>query len=415
MSSIVAPDRIGVPRAISPRVFFPALSILLFIPILQTNYWPVGNGVDVVGYPIGRDFINVWVGPRLAFGDHVWKLFNLQAYHAAIGTEFGQPLPWHNWGYPLFVLLAFWPLAQLPYFAALVLWTFGLFAIFAGVTLSQVERSMRPLALMLLLLAPATLINAVGGQNGFATAALLLGGILMLDRRPVLAGILFGLLTSKPHLGLVLPFALIALGAWRAIAAASVTAAVLIAISLAVFGLDAWRAYLEFAGQFQLGQLERFRGFSMLMMVSVLNGARTFGLSHSAAIAIQVMVAIPVLAVATWAVRRTADPARRAFVLVSATTLVTPYAFNYDLPALTAVILWQLCARQNRRLARTCILLLAWLAPLGAMYLNAWGLGLAPLALMAVFALAVREAAAGRHGQPSIAPATAPMLSSAAS
>src|SRR3954463_6190588 len=124
MSSVASTDSIDVPRAINPRVFFPGLSILLFVPILVTNYWPDGNGVDVVGYPIGRDFINVWVGPRLAFGDQLWKLFNLQAYHAAIGTEFGQPLPWHNWGYPLFVLLAFWPLAQLPYFAALALWTF---------------------------------------------------------------------------------------------------------------------------------------------------------------------------------------------------------------------------------------------------------------------------------------------------
>ena len=63
-----------------------------------------------------------------------------------------------------------------------------------------------------------------------------------------------------------------------------------------------------------------------------------------------------VLAVAVWAVRRTADPARRVFVLVSATVLVTPYAFNYDLPALSAVILWQLCGSQNHAPGRTVVL-----------------------------------------------------------
>jgi hypothetical protein len=402
VSSIASPDRIGAARAINPRLTLPMLSILLFSPILLANYWPAGNGLDVVGYPLGRDFINVWVGPRLAFSDQLWTLFDFPAYHGAIGTEFGQPLPTHNWSYPLFALLAFWPLAQLPYFAALALWTFGLFAIFAGVTLSQIERPMRPLAFLLLVLAPATLINAVGGQNGFLSAALLLGGVLIMDRRPVLAGVLFGLLTFKPHLGLVLPFALLALGAWRTIVAATATAVMLVAISLAVFGFDPWRAYFEVAGQYQFGQLERFHGFSMLMMVSVLNAARTFGLSHPTAIAIQIAVAIPVLAIAIWAVRKTADPAPRAFVLVAATMLVTPYAFNYDLPALSAVILWQLSGPQNHGPGRTIILILAWIAPLAAMYLNVWGLGLAPLALMAVFALAVREAAAGPQRPPGL-------------
>ena len=98
---------------------------------------------------------------------------------------------------PAVLSVLFWPLAQLPYFVALAAWTFGLFAIFAAMTLSRVERSARPLLLLLLLLAPATLINAVGGQNGFLTACLLVGGILLLDRRPVLAGILFGLLTYQ--------------------------------------------------------------------------------------------------------------------------------------------------------------------------------------------------------------------------
>ncbi len=117
---------------------------------------------------------------------------------------FRTALPFHNWGYPPFTLLLLRPLGGLPYFAALALWTAGLFAVFAGVTLSQVPPERRGAALVALALAPACLINAVGGQNGFLTAALLLGGLLALDRRPILAGILFGLLTWKPHLGLVL-------------------------------------------------------------------------------------------------------------------------------------------------------------------------------------------------------------------
>ena len=79
--------------------------------------------------------------------------------------------------------------------------------------LTQVERRDRTYALFALALAPACLINAVGGQNGFLTAALFLGAILLSTAGRSLAGVLFGLLTFKPHLGFVLPFVLLALGA----------------------------------------------------------------------------------------------------------------------------------------------------------------------------------------------------------
>jgi hypothetical protein len=382
----------GSSRVFDPRILLVLLSALLFVPVLALFYWPTMNGVDVIGYPIGRDFINIWVGPRLAFGNQLWALFDLKAYNAGIGVEFGRPLPTHGWSYPLFVLLAFWPLAQLPYFAALAVWTFGLFAIFASVTLSQIARPTRPLALLLLMLAPATLINTVGGQNGFLTAALLLGGIQMLDRRPVLAGVLFGLLTFKPQMGLVLPFALVALGAWRTIAVAAVTVFALVAVSLAAFGLDPWRAYFAVTSAYQISLIEQFQAFGTLMMVSVLAAARTFGLSQPVALAIQAAVAIPVLALAILAVRLTEDSSRRAFVLVTATVLVTPYALNYDLAALTAVILWRLTDPQPIGLVRGVVLALGWLIPLGAMYLNNRGIGLTPVVLAGLFALAVHDA-----------------------
>ena len=66
---------------------------------------------------------------------------------------------------------------------------------------------------MLLALAyPAVLINIGHGQNGFLTAALLGGALVILDRRPIVAGILFGLLVYKPQFGLMIPLALIAGG-----------------------------------------------------------------------------------------------------------------------------------------------------------------------------------------------------------
>src|SRR5262249_54503321 len=132
--------------------FFPILSILLCAPLVKV-YWPAEHGLDVAHYQIGRDFINTWAGSQLALSDRLGLLFDFDGYRAAISVLFGEPLPRHNWSYPLFCLLLFWPLAQLPYFVALAAWTFGLFAAFAAMTLSRIEQSMRPLALILLVLA----------------------------------------------------------------------------------------------------------------------------------------------------------------------------------------------------------------------------------------------------------------------
>jgi len=382
-----------------------ALPVVLLCPLVLEFYWPAAGGLDVTGHQIGRDFINVWAGPQLAFGGQLATLFDLHAYHAAIGVLFGQPLPFHNWGYPPFTLLAFWPLAQLPYFAALAVWTLGLFAIFAGVTLSQVERPRRAGALLALILAPACLINTIGGQNGFLSATLMLGGTLAIDRRPILAGLLFGLLSFKPHLGIALPFVLLALRAWRVIATACVTALLLVLLSLAVFGIEPWRQYIEVVGAYQVSLLQRFRGFYTFMMVSGVAGARTFGLTYPVALVLQVALAVPVLGAAIWAMRSTTDPCQRAFVLASAAPLVTPYVFNYDLTALAAALVWTLCRTPQHEFGRGLLLFLGWMTPIRglvlflgwivpvlAMYLNEIGLGLAPLALAAVFALSVYDA-----------------------
>ena len=50
------------------------------------------------------------------------------------------------------------------------------------------------------------------GQNAFLTAALFGGATLLVDRRPVMAGLLFGALCYKPHFGLLVPVALAACG-----------------------------------------------------------------------------------------------------------------------------------------------------------------------------------------------------------
>lgn len=374
------------------RLLYMLASVLMAAPIMIWIYRPAGEGLDITGHPIGRDFINVWVGPQLAFGGRLSTLFDLGGYSAAIGELFGHALPFHNWGYPLFVLPVFWPLAQLPYFVALAVWTIGLFAIFATVTVAQLPRPQRAYAVLVLALAPACLINIIGGQNGFLSAALLLGGVMAIDRRPILAGVLFGLLTFKPQLGIVIPFVLLTLGAWRSIAAATLTAAVLVGSSILLFGIEAWRQYLDVAGAYQISLLQRFEGFYTFMMTSAVAAGRAGGLSYPVALAIQAALSLAVIVATCWAVRRTGDPCRRAFVIACAAPLATPYAFNYDLTAMSAALVWLLFGRLPWRSAGTVVYLIAWVTPIMVMYSNPFGFDFAPLAVLILFGLAVREA-----------------------
>jgi hypothetical protein len=72
-----------------------------------------------------------------------------------------------------------------------------------------------PMAACVVMAAPAVMINLVSGQNGAFSAAILAGGLMLLDRRPVLAGLLLGLLCYKPQLAVLVQVALVASGRWR--------------------------------------------------------------------------------------------------------------------------------------------------------------------------------------------------------
>jgi uncharacterized membrane protein len=65
------------------------------------------------------------------------------------------------------------------------------------------------LPLTIALVLPSVFDNLYHVQNGFLSAALLLGGLALRMQRPLLAGVLIGCLTIKPQLGVLLPLPLL--------------------------------------------------------------------------------------------------------------------------------------------------------------------------------------------------------------
>jgi hypothetical protein len=227
------------------------------------------------------------------------------------------------------------------------------------------------------------------------TAALLGGGLCLVDRRPIVAGILFGLLAYKPHLALMLPFALIAGRRWLTIGPTGATVVPLVAASAIAFGPDRWFEYQNNLALLRTVILEDGAGV-WHRMVSVFVFARRLGAGVGPAYALQAAfaVAAALLVARSW-LRN--DPAhiRNAMVIVG-TCLATPYLQDYDLVMGAFVIVW-LRMEEGRarnptwlRAAMGMILLLPLVAaPLGKFT----GLALGPLFIIPVFALLMRLAA----------------------
>jgi hypothetical protein len=373
-------------------LLFLIAGIALCMPTIVRYYWPAGGMIDVTGHPIGRDFINVWIGPQVVANDGVMALFDIKGYAQSLGTYFGSPLPFHNWVYPLFVLPFYWPFAQLPYGLALALWTVLFGALFLWAAVAPVDRARTALAALLIAFSPAAIVNTIGGQYGFITAALLLASMLLLDRRPIVSGVLIGLLIVKPHMGFCLPFILIALGAWRAFIAASVTVVFLLLYTLPFVGLAPWIEYVDTVGHFQSHAMDRFQGFFTNMMVSITAGLRSVGIPYGPALAIQAVVSLAVTAITVLTVRQTTNPVMRAAVVALAVPLITPYAFNYDMTAAAAALAWLVVGPLALPPQYRTVLLMAWLVPALVMIPAIRTAFVPQILMLAAFAIVVRMA-----------------------
>lgn len=368
-----------------------AVAAIGFILTIAPRLMPADVPLDAGGRAMGRDFVNVWNASRLAVAGQTTILFDVQAYWDSLRSVFGAAFPIHNWSYPPHALILFAPFGQMPYLVGLAVWIVVTMATCLAAVSAGLSRDGRAGWLALFALSPASVINVGFGQNGHLSAAFLLGGLALMERRPWIAGVLFGLLTIKPHLGVLIPFACLAVGAWRPMVSAALTALALVAASVAFFGLESWRLYVGVTTGVQTKILTDGLGLFVTMMPTVYQSVKlAFGPEFAAPL--QAAVSLVVAPVAIVAFRRSPDAAGRALLLVSATLLVLPYAFNYDLVMLAGAIVWWLATREKSQPLVAAGLVAAWVTPVFVMPLGAIGAPLGPFAIAAAFVIAAREA-----------------------
>jgi alpha-1,2-mannosyltransferase len=334
---------------------------------------------DPVGYLVGRDFANTWVGGELALTRNPQTHFAADAYNALLAEKFGGQYPLHIWSYPPHFLLFTWPFALMPYMTAYVVYCVaGLIVYLAVVTDGQ----RRADHIVLLILAPAATVNIWCGQNGFWTTALLAGGLIQLDRRSILAGVLFGILSIKPQLGVLLPLMLALTGRWRTIAAAVMTILILPMLTSLAFGPSVWAAYVNDAMPVQTKVFLRDYENFMTHMPTVFMNARVAGSSLPVAAWLQALLSLASIVAVVWTFWRRRDVDLSNALLVTATFLVTPYAFNYDMVVFGWVII-KLMDRADNNAYDRGLMLAVWATPILTVPLGIAGLPVSFLPLLA--------------------------------
>ncbi|MCR6658383.1 MAG: DUF2029 domain-containing protein [Asticcacaulis sp.] len=350
--------------------------------------------------PLGGDFTSFYAASKLALSGHPADAWNPAAHAHAEDSLFRGPHDYLAFFYPPPYLLLCWPLALLPYGWAALAWMTGTTALAVGL-LRAFFRRVRPegaMPLVVMLAFPALWINIACGQNGAVTLAILTGGFLMMDRRPIVAGLILGLMIIKPQLAIGLPFvlggaALAEPKRWRIFFATGFGALALCGVAWLAVGTAGYAAF--FANSAYAREVLNQGLVDPALMQSLYAGLRMLGAPMSAAYAAQGALSLAVLAVAGYtAFRYRPSGLALGALTISAAVLATPFLLDYDLLVTALPLGWLVLtgAKDGFRNWEKLLLLLVFLFPLATRKLAQLAhLPMAPLLLLIVFAFVIRR------------------------
>ncbi len=360
---------------VAAAVFLVALQVsyLIFAALVPPDHW-----IENTNFLIGRDFLNTWMGARSFFSGGPAPWFDYHVYNQTLRHMFGASYPEVYWSYPPHMVLFVWPFGLVPYAIAYVAWCLVGIALYLYASSRVIPRG----RLLFLAVAPGIAVCAFFGQNGFYTAALLIGGLFSLDRRPILAGVLFGILTVKPQLGLLLPVVLLLERRWLTIASAIITSAILFAVTGMLFGWNIWLDFWHKVVPQQVWLTETSSGLLYAMVGTLFYAARMLFLPLEAAWVIQYAASALALAAVVWTYWRRRDRDLSFALLITATFLFTPYILNYDMVIFGFVVALLRDRADNTEYDHR-LYIAVWALPVAMMLAGFFWIPLAPIVLIA--------------------------------
>ena len=350
-----------------PVVLFPVLcGIYGWLLVVAT-----GSGHDGVIGPrynaLGADWVIFLAAARAFFTGDLAHIYNqawiTQATNSQFASWLSQPLPFPLFPYPPPFLLLVLPFAKLP-----VAWSLLLSQLAQFAALTWALRKLAPdrsylLFLVGAFLCPAASTNVLAGSNAVLVTALIVGGLAVLDSRPLLAGALLGIMVFKPQYFPLLPLALLAAKEKSAFFSMVTCAAVLVIASALLFGPQLWLDWINvYLHPQQVGGVNGTE-WGHRWDESVATCVALLGAPAGLATAAQGL-AVAIAAAVVWLAFRSRHPQRLA-ILLCATLLASPHVSNYDLlPLALAAVLYVRTLPTSSRPLALVLPLLAWIAPL---------------------------------------------------
>ena len=310
------------------------------------------------GSRFGGDFISFWNAAQRVRHGEITAIYDPDTWHRILSTNTTGIISWFV--YPPFTLFGLWPLGDATYNEAVLAWSLVPLPLYFALIVLLAKRSglgaganptcennwsrTQAYAVLIAFSLPFLVANLFSGQTGALIAVFFLGAAYFWPKYPILAGLCIGLLAIKPQLGLLMPFALIASGQWRVVAAAATTVLSLFLLSTIWLGAAIWTDYLrmsELFGHF-IG-----RGYGQIQQLALGPYVSLRGAGMPAAVAglLQVVVSVAVLTVIIQGFSRWKSNKQelgkedgrldlRLALLAAGSLLTTPYSLSYDTPLL---------------------------------------------------------------------------------
>jgi alpha-1,2-mannosyltransferase len=334
----------------------------------------------------------MWAADHVAVaGQNFYDPNLLLAAENLIGSPAFSPFPYP----PTYALLTA-PLGWLSYPVALLLWTALGIALFAAVILKSTRgRGIWPIVAF-----PGLFIAVMNGQNGLFLASIFAAGLALLNTRQLAGGMLLGLLSIKPQLGLLIPIALLAGGYYRAFVGAALSAVALAVASIAIFGLSAWHDFFLVVHVYQDVLLEALN-FAQTRITSLFATVHRMGVSTGVAYAIHITVSFAAAGCIVIAWRGSGTFRIKQAILIVACLLATPYSFDYDLALLGPAIAVAAVTGVDEgfRPWEKTVLALLWIVPVVARPITIIDVPIVPLALVLGLAVFMRRISRGASGE----------------
>jgi alpha-1,2-mannosyltransferase len=357
---------IRLPLALVP----PALLASLFgwAMLVSTAVHPGLIGLNHIA--LGTDWMVFYGAIRSVLDGNLPLIMNGDQFTAYLNLSMSDwlsvPLAFRPWFYPPSFLVFLLPFAPLGFAASYVL-----FQLLSGGLLATALRTgadspaLARYVVAGVFVSPAASINIIDGQCAFLIAALIVAGVRLVGQRQVLGGVVLGLLTFKPQFCLLFPVALLALGQWRGLLAATCSALALAAISATIFGLDIWAWWLPQAIDNLVSPDPKWVAYGRIWGHSVYACAVLLGITERLASMLQFVAIAGSAVVVLVAFRSPLGTDKRLAVLLATTVLAAPHSGPSDAVLLVvAVGLWLAASADAPRFWDWILGLAIWMVPL---------------------------------------------------